>query len=195
MAKAPPVIQDGILTDLLDGHPAQIAVNSPGWYAWLASASTFTFRSEAGSFTTHKEQAGNRRGKPYWRAYCTRKGKLHRAYLGPSEELTFERLQSVAATLASKGEQKNSLDGPGLQAGSRRSSEASSRARTHQRRATAAQAPHEAARSNPWLTSLPVPLTALIGREQEVRASWSYQSNRRDLLDFSRRKRHGPSRT
>src|SRR5215472_9903855 len=170
MAKAPPVIQDGILTDLLDGHPAQIAVDSPGWYAWLASASTFTFRSEAGSFTAHKEQAGNRRGKPYWRAYCTRKGKLRRAYLGHSEELTFERLKSVAATLASKGEEKNSLDVPGLEAETRPSSKTASWARTHRRRAQVAHAPHEAALSKPWSASFPVPLTALIGREQEVRA-------------------------
>src|SRR5215467_7710807 len=170
MAKAPLIIQDGILTDLLDGHPAQIAVDSPGWHAWLASASTFTFRSKAGSFTAHKEQAGNRRGKPYWRAYCTRKGKLHRAYLGHSEELTFERLKSVAGTLASKGEEENSLDGPGLEAETRRSSEAASRARTHRQRAQGAPSPHEAGRLNPWLASLPVPLTALIGREQEVRA-------------------------
>src|SRR5215471_13948654 len=161
MAKAPPIIQEGILTDLLDGHPAQIAVDSPGWYAWLSSASTFTFRSEAGSFTAHKEQAGNRRGKPYWRAYCTRKGKLHRAYLGHSEELTFERLKSVAGTLASKGEEENSLDGPGLEAETRPSSKASSRARSHLRRAQGTPSPHEAARSTPWPGSFPVPLTAL----------------------------------
>jgi len=170
MTKAPPIIQNGILTDLRDGHPTQIAVDSPGWYAWLASASTFTFRSEAGSFTAHKEQAGNRRGKPYWRAYCTRKGKLHRAYLGHSEELTFERLQSVAGALASKGAGDGSLNGPDLGAGTGLSAGASSRARTHQRRATAAPGPHEAAFSKPWLASFPVPLTALIGREQEVRA-------------------------
>jgi len=170
MAKAPPIIQDGILTDLRDGHPAQIAVDSPGWYAWLASASTFSFRSEAGSFTAHKEQAGNRRGKPYWRAYCTRKGKLQRAYLGHSEELTFERLKSVAGTLASKGEEENSLGVPGLGAGTGPSTEAPSRASTHRRRAKGEHSPHEAALSRPWLASLPLPLTALIGREQEVRA-------------------------
>jgi hypothetical protein len=75
-------------------------VDSPDWYAWLQTASTFTFHSEQGSFTAHKERAGNRRGRPYWRAYHTWKGKLHRAYLGQSEELTLDRLKAAAALLS-----------------------------------------------------------------------------------------------
>src|SRR6266568_9151961 len=96
MAQTPPIIQNGILTYQLDGQPAQVVVDSADWYGWLEAASTFTFRSEDGSFTAHKERAGNRRGRLYWRAYQTWKGKLHRVYLGQSEELTLERLQSVA---------------------------------------------------------------------------------------------------
>jgi predicted ATPase/DNA-binding CsgD family transcriptional regulator len=170
MAQVSPIIQNGILTDLRDESPVQIVVDSSDWYSWLQTASTFTFRGEEGLFTAHKERAGNRRGRAYWRAYRTWQGKLHRAYLGQSEELTFERLQSVAVVLASKGAGDGLLDGPGLGAGTRQSSEPSSRARAHPRRVTAAQGPHEAARSTPWLASFPVPLTALIGREQEVRA-------------------------
>jgi predicted ATPase/DNA-binding CsgD family transcriptional regulator len=170
MAQVSPIIQDGILTDLQDGSPVRIVVDSCDWYSWLQTASTFTFRGEEGLFTAHKERAGNRRGSLYWRAYCTRQGKLHRAYLGQSEELTLERLKSVAGALASKGAGDGSLDTPGLGAGTRPSAEASSRARTHRRRATGAQRSHEAARSSPWLSSFPVPLTALIGREQEVQA-------------------------
>jgi predicted ATPase/DNA-binding CsgD family transcriptional regulator len=168
MTHVSPIIQNGILTNLRDGSPVQIVVDSSDWYAWLQTASTFTFRSEHGSFTAHKERAGNRRGRAYWRAYCTRQGKLHRAYLGQSEELALEQLQSVAAVLASKGEGDNSLDVPGLEGGTRSSSESSSRGRTHPRRAITASAPHETALSKLWLSSLPVPLTALIGREQEV---------------------------
>jgi predicted ATPase/DNA-binding CsgD family transcriptional regulator len=170
MAQTPPIIEDGILTYQWDGHPAQLVVDSPDWCAWLQTASTFTFRSEHGSFIAHKERAGNRRGRLYWRAYQTWKGKLHRVYLGQSEELTLERLQSVAMVLASKGAGDGLLDVPGQGAGTRPPTEASSQARTHQRRATAAQEPHEAALSKPWLARFPVPLTALIGREQEVRA-------------------------
>jgi len=170
MAQTSPIIQDGILTDLRDGSPVQIVVDSSDWYTWLQTASTFTFRSEHGTFTAHKERAGNRRGSAYWRAYCTRQGKLHRAYLGQSEELTLERLKSVAGALGSKGAGDGSLDTPGLGAGTRPSAEASSPARTHRRRATGAQGPHEAVRAKPWLSSFPVPLSALIGREQEVQA-------------------------
>jgi predicted ATPase/DNA-binding CsgD family transcriptional regulator len=170
MAQVSPIIQDGILTDLRDESPVQIVVDSSDWYAWLQTASTFTFRDEEGSFTAHKERAGNRRGRAYWRAYHTWHGKLHRVYLGQSEELTLERLRSVAAVLASKGTGENSLDMPGLGAGTRSTASASLRARTHPRRVTTAPEPHEATRSTPWLASFPVPLTSLIGREQEVRA-------------------------
>jgi predicted ATPase len=169
MAQVSPIIQNGILTDLRDGSPAQIVVNSHDWYAWLLTASTFTFRGEEGLFTAHRERAGNRRGRAYWRAYRTWHGKLYRVYLGQSEELTLERLQSVAVVLANKGAGEGSLDVPGLGAGTRSSAEASSQARTHRQRVTRSQGPHEAARSKPWLSSLPMPM-ALIGREQEVRA-------------------------
>jgi predicted ATPase len=170
MAQVSPIINDGILTGLRDGSPVQIVVDTSDWYAWLQTASTFTFRGEEGLFTAHKELAGNRRGRAYWRAYRTLQGKLHRAYLGQSEELTLERLQSVAVALAHKGAGEFSLGMLALEAGTRPSSETSSRAGPHRQRATGAHSPHEAARSQPWLTSLPVPLTALIGREQEVRA-------------------------
>jgi predicted ATPase/DNA-binding CsgD family transcriptional regulator len=101
MAQASPIIQDGMLTYQQDEHPAQIVVDSMGWYAWLQTASTFTFRSEHGSFTARKERAGNRRGTAYWRAYRTWQGKLYRVYLGRSEELTLERLNAVATVLSS----------------------------------------------------------------------------------------------
>ncbi len=170
MAQVSPIIQDGILTDLRDGSPVQIVVDSSEWYAWLQRASTFTFRGEEGLFTAHKERAGNRRGRLYWRAYRTWQGKLHRVYLGQSEELTLERLKAVAVVLVSKRAGDTSLDVPGLGAETSSSADASSRARTHRRRATGAQGSHEAARSTPWHSSLLVPLTALIGREQEVQA-------------------------
>jgi len=94
MALTPAIIQDGILTYQQDGSPAQVGVGSARWYAWLETASTFTFRSGQGHFTARKERAGNRR------AYQKRGGKLHRAYLGKSEELTLERLRAIAAVVA-----------------------------------------------------------------------------------------------
>jgi predicted ATPase/DNA-binding CsgD family transcriptional regulator len=170
MAQFSPIIQDGMLTAMRDGSPVQIVVDSAAWYAWLQTASTFTFRGEEGLFTAHKERAGHGRGRAYWRAYRKRGGKLHRAYLGQSEELTLARLQSVAVVLASQGAGAGSLDVSAPRAGTSSAAPASSRARSPRRQATAAPGSHEAAHSTPWLASLPVPLTPLIGREEEVRA-------------------------
>src|SRR5947209_10014792 len=117
MAQTPPIIQDGILSYHWDGQPTQMAVDSPGWYTWLQTASTFTFRSEHGSFTAHKERAGNRRGRPYWRAYRTWRGKLHRVYMGQSEELTLERLRAIAAVLVDQDAGRGSLNGQEQSAG------------------------------------------------------------------------------
>src|SRR3989442_14808982 len=100
MAQTPPIVKDGILTYQRNGKSAQLVVNSSDWFAWLEAASTFTFCSEYSHFTARKERAGHQRGKPYWRAYHTWDGKLHRAYLGQSQALTLHRLQSVAARLS-----------------------------------------------------------------------------------------------
>ena len=149
MRETPPLIQDEVLTYQQDGSPVQVTVGSAHWYAWLQTASTFTFQSGQGHFTARKERAGNRRGELYWRAYQKRGGKLHRAYLGQSEELTLERLQSVAVVLAHKEEGEDLLNEPGLEGEPRPSAEASPKARTHRREVTGAQRPHEADRSHP----------------------------------------------
>jgi hypothetical protein len=107
MVLPPAIIQDGILTYQQDGSPAQMRVGSAGWYTWLETASTFTFRSEQGHFTARKERAGNRRGEAYWRAYQKRGGKLHRAYLSQSEALTLEWLRAIAAVLAGQAPQED----------------------------------------------------------------------------------------
>src|SRR5258708_17617031 len=111
MALTPPIILDDTLTYQQDNSTAQMMVGSASWYAWLETASTFTFRSVEGNFTARKERAGNRRGEPYWRAYRKRGGKLHRAYLGKSEELTLERVRAIAAVLASQNAGGSPLSG------------------------------------------------------------------------------------
>src|SRR5213078_2191148 len=63
------------------------------------TASTFSFVSEAGSFTARREQAGHKRGGWYWKAYRKQHGKLTSRYLGKSETLTLARLQTVAQTM------------------------------------------------------------------------------------------------
>src|SRR6266487_6926009 len=83
-----------------DGEHYQLGVGSFAWYAWLRTATLFRVRSPFGTFTVRREQAGNQRGTWYWRAYRKREGKLHRVYLGTAEEVTLERLRTVAARLS-----------------------------------------------------------------------------------------------
>src|SRR5438067_1982213 len=104
MTSTPPLIEGNTLTYQQCGQPAHLLVDTSEWYAWLPSASTFTFYSGRGTFTARKERAGSRRGGEYWKAYRRRHGKLYRVYLGKSEQLTLERLNAIAVLLARRGE-------------------------------------------------------------------------------------------
>jgi len=75
-------------------------VGSAAWFAWLETASSFSFVSETGRFTARREQSGHKRGGWYWKAYRKQHGKLSSRYLGKSETLTLARLQAVAQALA-----------------------------------------------------------------------------------------------
>ena len=74
-------------------------MGTPEWYAWLVQAETFAFTSPSGTFTARKEQAGNRRGGWYWKAYRKGGGKLSSAYSGKPERVTLERLRAAATKL------------------------------------------------------------------------------------------------
>jgi hypothetical protein len=64
--QAMPVVQDDTLLYQKDGQDSLLSVDTPAWYAWLSTATTFSFRSEIGTFTARREQAGNKRGSWYW---------------------------------------------------------------------------------------------------------------------------------
>ena len=96
MARASAHVDGATLVIADDDAP--ITVGTPGWFAWLENARTFTFASPSGSFSARKER--RTRGGWYWKAYRTSNGKLHRAYLGKTEDLTPERLEKAAAALA-----------------------------------------------------------------------------------------------
>ena len=100
MAKTTPIVRGNTLTYQQDGQEQVLLVETPAWYAWLESASSFAFTSQAGTFTARKERAGNQRGGWYWKVYRTRGGKLTSLYLGKSETVTLARLQAVAQALA-----------------------------------------------------------------------------------------------
>ena len=144
-----PVVQDAILIYQHGGQDERLQVGTPAWYAWLNTARTFAFRSALGTFTARKEQASNKRGGWYWRAYRKRDGTLHRAYLGKSEELTPDRLNAAAVTLAGQD---------GVEGDEREPIEHS----------LPTDVPQSPARRS---STLPLPLTSLIGREREVAAA------------------------
>ncbi len=167
-----PVVQGDILTYRKDGRDERLRVSTSAWYVWLDTATTFAFRSEAGTFTARKEQAGHKRGGWYWRAYRKRGGKLHSIYIGPSEELTLERLNMVAATLAREVEDEHHLvaaasEKPGSHRGAGGTHDSAHAENASSQPPTSGSV---LARLNSSPSPLPVPLTSLIGREREVAA-------------------------
>ncbi len=89
-------------------QPASIIVGSDAWYTLLLDQQiqSFSFRHHLGAITIRREL---KRHSRYWYAYHKRAGRLRKAYLGKTEELTLERLNAVAVTLIGQG--KND-DGP-----------------------------------------------------------------------------------
>lgn len=82
--------------------PPLLIVETPAWYAWLATVTAFTYTGREGTLSARKEAVAHGRGGTYWRAYRKSKGKLYRVYLGKSEHLTMERLSAAARKLAQR---------------------------------------------------------------------------------------------
>jgi predicted ATPase/DNA-binding CsgD family transcriptional regulator len=153
-----PIVQDALLIYRHGGQDERLQVGTPAWYDWLNSARTFAFRSALGTFTARKEPASNKRGGEYWRAYRKHEGTLHRVYLGKSEELTLERLNSAAVSLVSQQAATEDEREPG------RPVQFQPMEVPDDRRKTLERLPSHA-------SLLPQPLTSLIGREREVAAA------------------------
>ncbi len=102
-----PAVRDGVLS--IPSHEAPVPVESHEWFAWLGDARSFTFAGDAGTFTARHEE---RSGRTFWYAYRQQRGALRKVYLGRSAELTLERLQQAAATLASAGGARARSDSP-----------------------------------------------------------------------------------
>lgn len=141
MASSTPIVRTDILSYLQHEQEYALTVGTPAWYAWLTSATTFTFNGPDGTFTARKEQASNKRGGWYWKAYSKRQGKVHHAYLGKSEALSLERLNTIAAEI------------------------------TCAARSTAEPASLAAPLQLEVRGTLPLQPTSLVGREQETQAA------------------------
>lgn len=81
----------------------RFVVNSQEWWAWVNSdeAESFRFECDFGvkGYRARKEEIKTRSGS-FWYAYKRVEGKLRKRYLGKSNELSLERLESVAYDLA-----------------------------------------------------------------------------------------------
>src|SRR5215216_429440 len=97
MARTTPRVAGATLVARADEARA-IAVGTLAWYTWLEGATTFAFVGVGGSFTARKER--RRQADGYWKAYRKHAGVVRSAYLGKSSELSLERLQTAAVTLA-----------------------------------------------------------------------------------------------
>src|SRR5919206_3353584 len=98
---------DGATLLLPENDASPITLDTPAWFAWLEHATTFAFTSPSGHFTARKERQA--RGGGYWKAYRTSHGTLHRVYLGKAQDLTLDRLNQAAATLAAAATPADSL--------------------------------------------------------------------------------------
>jgi LuxR family maltose regulon positive regulatory protein len=100
MPRQTPVVQRDVLLWRRDDVEHTVVVGTEDWFVWLDTAATFAFTDEEGSFTAYKER--RQRGGWYWKAYRKRRNRLHRFYLGKSEDLTLDRLRVAAVSLAAE---------------------------------------------------------------------------------------------
>jgi hypothetical protein len=70
--------------------------DSPEWFDWLASLTSFRFIGPQGRFTAYRE--GQTRS---WKAHRTFHGRTYKRSLGTTDRLTIARLEQVAAVLQS----------------------------------------------------------------------------------------------
>lgn len=100
MSRHLPVLRDGKLIYQIQGALHTVIFGTAAWKRWVRQATSFRVEHSSCSFLVHKEQAGNHRGRQYWRAYYTSKGSLTRLYIGSTEALTRTRLDEIAHLFA-----------------------------------------------------------------------------------------------
>jgi predicted ATPase/DNA-binding CsgD family transcriptional regulator len=158
-----------LLSDEAGNQLPPILVGSDAWYTWLAEEQlrSFSFRNSIGTFTVRRER---QRHGWYWYVYCKREGKLRKAYLGKMEEITLERLNAIATSLAGRYSIDNRLEADSYE----HEGSASTRPLQQIERsdrflwASTLTSVHASTSVQPIKQNLPLQLTTLIGREQEI---------------------------
>jgi len=70
---------------------------TPAWFAWLSTCSSFRFVGKLGRLTAHREVERVRKGT--WRAHRQIRNHTYNVHLGVTEDLTITALEQAAATL------------------------------------------------------------------------------------------------
>ncbi len=98
MARATPIVREGMLINGAAIPSPGIAVGSVAWWDWLADPSARSFRFATGPvhFTARCERKAN---GWYWYAYRRYGTTLRKVYLGKYQDLTLERLLTAALAL------------------------------------------------------------------------------------------------
>ena len=166
MTRSIPKARDGALQQYTEGRTSldPITIGTAAWYNWLEQHRSFSFETNHTTFTARKEQ---RPGGWYWYAYRRSQGKLRTAYLGKSEELTLQRLNTTAEALGQAEDlpESETHRSQGVVGASALPVQQASFIAFPTTRAQASQLREpEPAPTYP----LPVQLTPLIGREQEA---------------------------
>jgi hypothetical protein len=71
--------------------------DTPAWFAWLSTVSSFRFVGQLGRFTAHREV--ERLPRAAWRAHRSIRSHTYNLHLGSTESLTIATLEQAAATL------------------------------------------------------------------------------------------------
>ncbi len=70
---------------------------SPSWFAWLSTCTSFRFVGKGGRFTAHRELHNVSRA--VWRAHRNIRNHTYNVHLGKTESLTIAALEQAAAVL------------------------------------------------------------------------------------------------
>jgi LuxR family maltose regulon positive regulatory protein len=75
------------LLDIQSSVRGECTPESPGWFAWLESISSFAFQSRSGVHYTVRKEHIQRNG-PYWYGYRSFHGKTVKRYVGRTDDLS-----------------------------------------------------------------------------------------------------------
>jgi hypothetical protein len=79
------------------------APDSPEWFDWLATLTSFRFVGQQGRFHAQRDTKRGQRTRS-WRAYRTIHQQAYKHYLGTTDHLTLAALEQAAATLQASGD-------------------------------------------------------------------------------------------